>query len=63
MVGKDMKKFLILGIVITILLVSIVVSAQVALATAHPLRPGHAIFPLQDFAEQARSQFTFGNAE
>ncbi len=58
-----MKKILILAIVVTILVVSVGVSVPVALAIVHPLRPGHVMFPVQSFAEQARIQIIFGDAE
>ncbi len=58
-----MKKYLLFAGIIMILLGSIAVSAQVALARTHPLRPGHAMFPVQDFAEQARAQTILGDAK
>jgi len=61
--GNTKKKLLIIVAVLGILLVSIGLSAQIALAEAHPLRPGHAIFPLQDFAEQGRAKLTIREAQ
>lgn len=57
-----MKKYLILAALITLLFVAVTVSAEVAFATAHPLRPDQALFPLQDFAERVRERITPGIA-
>ncbi len=58
-----MRRFLILATSI-ILLISIVgFSFQIALAAARPVRPGHPVFPFQDFAEQARAQIVFGELD
>ena len=58
-----MKKNLLLAMLIILLFVAVGASAQIALATTHPLRPGHAVFPMQDFAEQARGQLILSDPE
>jgi hypothetical protein len=58
-----MRRFIIFVVLISLVLLTIGISTQVALATARPLRPGHPIFPLQDFGEQARASFIFGETD
>ena len=61
--ANTVKKLIIIAVIITILFVSVGVSTQVALAAAHPLRPGDAMFPLQNLAEQLRAKFTIGGLD
>jgi hypothetical protein len=63
MVGNAMKKLLLFAVLMTLLLVGAGVSAQIALATTHPLRPGHVLFPVQEFAEQTRAQIILNDTE
>ena len=58
-----MRRFLIFAALIILLILIIAISAQITLATARPFRPGHPIFPVQDFVEQARAQIIFGDTE
>jgi hypothetical protein len=62
-VANTVKKLIIVAIIITILFVSVGVSTQVALAAAHPLRPGDIMFPIQNLAEQLRVKFTIGGLD
>lgn len=58
--GSGLRIFTIFAILISSLLVLTAISTQIALAIAQPFRPGHPVFPLQDFAEQTRAKAIFG---
>jgi hypothetical protein len=60
---NGIRLFLLLSVLITLLLVMFGTSTQVVLAIMQPFRPGDIIFPVQDFAEQARAHFTPGKTE
>jgi hypothetical protein len=63
MKGNAMRRFIIISALILLLLLTIGFSAQVALARARPLHPGHPLFPLQDFAEQARGRLIINDKD
>lgn len=58
-----MRRFIIFAVLVSLVLLTVGISAQVALATARPLHPGHPIFPFQDFGEQARARFIIGETD
>ena len=58
--GNTIGRFLLIAGLLLLLLLIAGVNTQIALATLQPFRPGHVLFPLQDFAEQTRAQMTTG---
>jgi hypothetical protein len=58
--GSALRLFFVVAILISTLLLLTGISTQIALATTQPFRPGHPVFPLQDFAEQMRAKTIMG---
>ena len=60
---KGLRWLLFFSILVILTVCITGISFQVALARAHPFRPGQLIFPIQHFAEQARAQLIPGKTE
>jgi len=58
-----MRRFLILAALIVVITLVTGASMQTALAAFRPFRPGDILFPLQDFAEQARGRLIFDKTD